>query len=384
MIFSIIQKWKAKVNVFKMFFFENIFHFFPLQNKILFGNFFGKGLGDDPKYILNAIQKRTSHPKLMWIVNSKKNDLPNGVFPVKYGTIRYIYHLCTAKVWVFNIKSLWKNRKRSGQYYVQTWHSTLAIKKVERAVEQSLGKYAEISKQDSKLIDLMYTNNNFRKSIFERDFWYSGCVQKTDVPRCSILIKPPMGLKSIVCQKLHVPEEKSIALYAPTFRKTSDVSIFVWEYQKIITCLEKKFNKAFIMLVRLHPNITALASKVPYSECVIDANNFPDMQELLAVSDILLNDYSSTMFEFGYMRKPVFLFAPDVDEYLQNDRGLEFSFDELPFPLDKTIDKVCERIRQFNQSEYQKKCDTFYKKIGMVDSGCGAEIIADTIMKNIN
>ena len=86
------------------YFFENIFKFFPLQNKIVFDNFIGRGYGDDPKYIASYLLKSNSHIRCYWVIKSFNTKLPERIVPIKYKSIRYLYHMCTAKVWIDNVK----------------------------------------------------------------------------------------------------------------------------------------------------------------------------------------------------------------------------------------------------------------------------------------
>ena len=83
------------------------------------------------------------------------------------------------------------------------------------------------------------------------------------------------------------------------------------------------------------------------------------------------------------MRKPVFLYAPDVDEYLQNDRGMEFDVEQLPFTMSRTIESLQKTINDFNYSSYCQLCDLFYERIGMEDHGHGPENLACIIMEKV-
>lgn len=125
-----------------------------LQNKVVFSNFFGRGLGDDVKYILLDLLKRENRPILCWVVSDKTIELPDGVIPIRYRSLSYVFHLCTAKVWVFNIRNLYKTKKRNGQYYIQTWHGgMLGLKRAEQVVAASLSEdYVTAAMIDSKIV----------------------------------------------------------------------------------------------------------------------------------------------------------------------------------------------------------------------------------------
>ena len=88
-----------------------------------------------------------------------------------------------------------------------------------------------------------------------------------------------------------------------------------------------------------------------FPDCV-DASFYPDVQELLFSSDILLTDYSSTMFDFMYSQKPCFLYTPDRKEY---DRGYYWNIDELPFPAFCNNEEINSTVTNFSDDIYQEK-----------------------------
>ena len=362
---------------------EIIFRNFPLQNKVIFDNFGGRGMGDDPKYIAIELLRRHSKLGLYWIVSDKKIKVAPGITPIVLKSFFYYYHMMTAKVLVDNIKHSHHLQKRKGQYYIQTWHATVPLKKVEQEVF-NLGQYYIINAVRHSIdTDLMYTNNDFHKYRFEHSFWYHGPVIKCDVPRLSILLNTPSGLRQQVCDNLAINGDKRIVLYAPTFRGNDNVGPVVWDYHKIIKELNKKFDSEFVMLLRLHPNLISETSRLNFDDTVLNATYYPDMQELLAVSDVLITDYSSTMFDFGVTGRPVFLYCEDLIEYCSGDRALEFSMDELPFGIAKNEDEFVDCINKFSANDYSSRLTAFYDKIGLEDSGKGPKVIADIIEKRI-
>ena len=109
----------------------------------------------------------------------------------------------------------------------------------------------------------------------------------------------------------------------------------------------------------------------------------PDMQELIVASDILITDFSSCMFDMGIAGKECILYAPDLEEYLERERGMYFTIEELPFPLSKNMDDLCKKLKEFNQKEYLKKLNVFMKKIGSFEDGHASERICEFIYQSI-
>ena len=299
-----------------------------IKNKIVVDNFGGKGYGDNPKYIVESLLKKKINLDIVWLVNDMSTVVPNGVRKVKYNTPSSIYELATAHVWIDNIKNSIKPHKRKGQYYIQTWHGGIGLKAVDRQVEDKLSpKYVSKSKQDAEQTDLMLSDSSWTTDIFKNWFWYDGPIKKTGFPRNDILVKPLKSLKEKVYSFFKIDSKKKIILYAPTFRDNSNISAYQTNFKKIIEAANKKFNKNYVVLIRLHPNTwDELKHRniklYDFSDEIIKASNYPDMQELLAVSDILITDYSSCMFDGMIGKKKVFLFVNDLIEYRLKKEGL--------------------------------------------------------------
>ena len=262
----------------------------PLQRKVVFDNFGGRGMGDDPKYIALYLKKHYPKARLIWLAANPQEDFPEGIEPVRIYSRKARYHLYTAKVWVDNFKSLPKPEKRTGQFYIQTWHGgILGLKQAEAQVEEQLAPaYVAAAKRDAQMTDLMYSDNDFVRNIFQTSFWYNGPVLKKNLPRLALLLHPTEGLRAEIQKKLHIPPEKNMLLYAPTFRQNNEASLYFWNYEKVLEAMARRFGQSYVLLLRLHPNVAKLAEGLRYSDHVIPASGYPDMQELITAADALI------------------------------------------------------------------------------------------------
>jgi len=105
-----------------------------------------------------------------------------------------------------------------------------------------------------------------------------------------------------------IEKEKKLLLYAPTFRQTLDTKENEHDIGRCLQALSERFGTTFVCLFRQHPNVDMTRDDV-LAEDIIFAGDYPDMQELMAASDVLITDYSGCMFEFMLTGKPVFLFV---------------------------------------------------------------------------
>ncbi len=356
---------------------------FPInKKKIVVSSYFGKGYGDNPKYIVDELLAHASSYKIIWLVKDKQemNHLPDSVKACKINTWRSIYHMSTAKVWIDNCRRPY-GFKRKSQFYLQTWHG-FALKRIEGDVCDKLSPgYIRLAQKDSAAIDLIVSDSRFMSGIYQSSFWYSGDVVEWGSPRNDIIINgvDNRDLKQKVYARLHMEGSPKTILYAPTFRSNHSLEPYSLDYDRVVEACEKKFGGNFKVLLRLHPNISQMSHQLKVNpELVIDASGYDDMQELLAVADIVITDYSSLMFDFALSDKPVFQFATDIDDY-KGDRNFYFQLDELPFSIAQSNEELVRNIGAFRADKYKQSVQTFFDSVGMVRDGDSAKKCAELI-----
>ena len=134
----------------------------------------------------------------------------------------------------------------------------------------------------------------------------------------------------------------------------------------------------------MHPNIANVEGGMDYhGETVINSTFYPDMQELIAASSILIGDYSSVNYDFCLRKLPVFRYAADIEEY-KNDRDFYFAFDEYPYPYASNNDELEELINSFDFDSYLEELDRFFERLGAVRDGNAAKAAADLICDYIS
>ena len=101
-----------------------------------------------------------------------------------------------------------------------------------------------------------------------------------------------------------------------------------------------------VILVRRHPFIRQAAPSDPdLAGFAIDVSDHPDINELLLVSDLLVTDYSSVIYEFSLLGRPMVFFAPDLDAY-EGERGFYFDYRTgVPGPVFETTEDVARYLR---------------------------------------
>lgn len=276
--------------------------------------------------------------------------------------------------------------KREGQKYMMLWHGGVALKKIEKDAEDKLSyKYLQTAKYDSKACDLMISGCDFQTKLLKEKFWYDGEILEKGIPRNDIFFKTELHaeMKSRICSKYNIPEGDLIVLYAPTFRKNRSIDPYRIDWNNVIPALKEKFNnKETTVLLRLHPNLIGSVDVSPLlnNPSVIDVTLYHDMQELLCISDVLITDYSSSMFDFTMQRRPCLLYAVDIEKY---DRGYYFDFRDLPYPVATDEASLIENIRKFDKEKYDSDLKYFFdERVGLFEDGNASKALSEWMLKN--
>lgn len=360
------------------------FRIFPIdKRRVVLCNVWG--FGDNAKYVTEELARRNKNIKLVFVTNHPGNAYaPSNVLVVRNNSIRAIYYLATARVWLDNNRKESYISKRKGQYYIQTWHGGIALKKIERDYEETLGKsYVKNAKRDSAMTDLYISNSNFCTKLYRNSFWYKGEIKEYGSPRNDILLNPDTAVKRKICKKLNIPNDYKIAIYAPTYREGGDTLAYEMDFNRVINKLTEKFGGKWVMAVRLHPLVSSLSDFISYNNKILNATIYRDVYELMAAGDVLITDYSNLMFEFSFMRKPVFLYAKDINEY-DKDRGFYFDYQSLPYDKAYHMTELLENIHSFDEEEYKKQIEAFLNQLELYEQGNASALVADHILKVVN
>lgn len=336
--------------------------------------------GCNPKYITQYILNHNEDNYEIWWVFKKGIDtsgVDNRVKIVLYNSLKYFIVINTAKIVISNCRTnpylaFWKKRK--SQIYVMTWHSSMGIKKIEKDAEFQLEKSAvRTCKIDSKKCDLILSGCKFRTEVIRRSFWYSGEILEKGTPRNDILFTNPMHIKNKFCREYGIDIKDKLLLYAPTFRKNLKSDYYDIDWQKLLPLIEKKWENSFTILFRLHPSYAAKIERTNVKDKkikIIDVTTYLDMQELLLISDVLITDYSSSMFDFMLMKKPCFLYMKDYKSY---DRGFYFKIEDLPFPVSFNNEQLGDLVRDFDNEIFIEKLLRFDREVlGSYEKGDAA------------
>lgn len=339
----------------------------------------------NPKALTEYLLENNPEFEIVWVF--KKGVDTSGVDKrikcVTYRSSEYLQAINTAEFLITNCRThpydiCWK--KRPGQKYLMLWHGGMALKKIEKDAEEKLGyQYPKKAKADSKACDLMISGCGFHTRLAKEKFWYEGEVLENGLPRSDIFFDTSAHetIKKAIHKAFDIDSSHKIVLYAPTFRKPATIEPYRIDWKEVVPQLRKTLKaEAVTVLLRLHPNLIGRfdTSSLINSPDVKDATAYHDMQELLCASDMLITDYSSSMFDMTLLGRPCMLYATDAEQY---DRGYYFELEQLPYPLARNQEELIRNLEEFDLDKHRSDCMDFDREyIKSVERGKGSEGIA--------
>ena len=359
-----------------------IFFVFPIKNnRIFFSAYSGRQYSCNPKYISDWIEQNYKDEfEIIWAFNEPDafSYLKNrNIKCVKFKSIKYLYNLLTSKIVIDNVESWSILPKRTGQYVINTWHGGGAYKGVglkRKDTSETLDK--NMLRKNERISIYLSSSKVFSQMTLRESFQYNGKIMECGMPRNDLLIKNDENKKNIIKEKLGINKKTGIVIYAPTFRHDLKYK-YMLDYEKTLNALKNRFGKEWIMLIRTH---YYLQSEKIESSRVKNVSDYPDMQELLLISDVLITDYSSSIWDFSLMVKPCFLFMPDYNEYI-DEREFYTPIQDWPYPASFSMEDLEDKIIKYDHEIAKKRILNHHIKLGICESGMASEIVGKEIVK---
>ncbi len=322
--------------------------FIPVDDKlVLLSSYGGDQYSDSPKVLFEAIKSdsRFSGFYYVWAFGDPAKFDVVGAEKVKIDTLSYFKTALKAKIWITNVNiERGLHFKKNCQIYMNTWHGT-GPKASGNAVK-GRNDY-DFSYVDIICVDGQHTRNQMINdyNAREENLLFSGR------PREDELFTFDETTTDRVRCALSIPEDKKVLLYMPTWREHGNLELSkdLWE---------KNLSDGFVMLVRAHHFMKSGAG-ITNNSFWVDVSNYPDVNELYWISDVLISDYSSAFFDYGLLAKPMVCFAYDYDEF-EKETGLIMDLkNEFPSGIKYTEEEVIRFIQSMDFAEEGRKTKAY-------------------------
>lgn len=358
---------------------------------------------DNPRVISVKLHEIAPEIPIYWGVSEKSREvLPDYVKKVQYYSLRYWLLAISSRVTVdtgMGPRSAMSRKKgfktlglklytdkRKKQLNIATWHGT-PLKKI------------------LKDFSYRWKDGNRDETTFHccADYVLAGCrftrdklVSSTDntvpvkmygTPRNDIFFDKSVDVLKIK-EKLCLPLDKKIVLFAPTWRFSADRSgisqLETLDIPGLLEKLNEKFGGEYCFVFRAHSRVLLEVRKKKilekYKGLIYDGTLKDDMAEYLLCTDILITDYSSSFYDFALTGRPCFLYAPDLEQYTV-DQGFYVDYNGLPFPKAFTSRQLLDCVSGFDGKAYKIDLDAFVDGLGSIEDGKAAERVVNDIVQ---
>ena len=322
------------------------------DNIILINSFGGKKYDDSPRVIFEYMktQEKYKRYKIYWAFHNPDEFEVEGAEKIKTDTLKYFITALKAKYWITNSaieRGLkFKNKKT---ICINTWHGT-PIKHIGKDENNCLIKF-KASKSN-----IVFAQSDYDIKIYSRIF---------DLPREKFaLVGLPRNDELFnvsddeiieIRNKLNIPQNKKVILYAPTFREYNrDKNGCILMPPIDLGKWKEKLSKEYVVLFRAHYEINKVLG-IEDNGFIYNVSDYSNLNELMKISDILISDYSSIIFDYSILERPIYSYAYDYDEYLEK-RGMYIDIKkELPNGICITEDELLDDILKCDFEEQRIK-----------------------------
>jgi CDP-glycerol glycerophosphotransferase (TagB/SpsB family) len=347
---KIFEKIVAKLLVKIVWFFTFLL---PVNDrKVTFISCYSNKLKGDFKLVSKELEKRGDYKQVFLLRRFRGSLKEKFIYLLNY--IPQTYHLNTSKVVIIDSNNfpISNCRKKSKTTVIQLWHACGAIKKFGYDVSR---------KYEIRNYDYIFAAGKECKSIFSRAFnMEEDKILTTGVAQTDFLFdKVKLNrLRNGILKDFPQIKGKKVVLYAPTFRGDGAVNT---EYVDIdLEKIQKKLGEEYVIMYKLHPSL--IGTSLCNNEKVINVNS-RDLYRVFSVTDILITDYSSIVFDFSILEKPMVFYTPDLEEY-KKERGFYYDYEGfVPGPVCMNEEAVIEAIKNnnFNMDKVRKLREEFFE-----------------------
>jgi CDP-glycerol glycerophosphotransferase len=310
-------------------------------------NSFGGRYSDNPRAIYEALAARGPGIEHVWLADAAhEHGFPTGTTTVPIGGEQCVRELESADVVVSNTHLELDWHKAPGAVYLQTWHGT-PLKRIHFDVFWAPPGRLDYLTQDVRRWDYLLSPNRASTAALRGAFGFTGEVLETGYPRNDVLSAAHRDeIRARVRRDLKIPDGVTAVLYTPTWRddvlgddgKPDRSRDFMLHLDPVE--FNRRLGADHVLLLRLHYMLTGWLGPVDLPG-VRDVSFHPDVSDLYLAADVMITDYSSTMFDFAVTGKPLLLYTYDLAHYRDTLRGFYFDLaEEPPGPLLETDDAV--------------------------------------------
>ncbi|MEU5346989.1 bifunctional glycosyltransferase family 2 protein/CDP-glycerol:glycerophosphate glycerophosphotransferase [Streptomyces sp. NPDC020766] len=355
------------------------------ENLAVYAAYWGRGYACNPAAVHRKARELAPHIRSVFLVREQDAaNMPEDVESVVIGSRRYWEVMARAKYMFNNVNFETAVVKRPGSVHVQTHHGTplkrMGVDQVEyRAVAAATGSFGRLMERADRW-DYSLSSNAHSTEVWSGAYPSAFTHLEYGYPRNDRFYTADPAEVTGIRERLGIPEDRVALLYAPTYRDyPRDVSA---QFDLARFCAE--LGQEFVVLLRAHYFLEGDADlqQAVSSGKLIDVTASRDTEDICLASDALITDYSSIMFDYANLDRPIVTYADDWDVY-RDTRGVYFDLlAEPPGHVARTQDEL---IRVFTTGEWADERsaglrDRFRERFCRFDDGRAAERVVRRVL----
>lgn len=367
---------------------------------LIFESNLGRNYSGNPRAIYEEMLRRgwDKEMQICWLFTEpEKQSVPGSVTLLQRESLPALMKMQRASIWVTDTRQPTYIVKNPSTYYMMTWHGT-PLKKLAldlydyiEAVKQGgvcaaegqdkqQTEYADLKKdldkqrkqwlQDSGQWDCLLAQNETAAELFRGCFWYQGEILCKGYPRNDKLVQDAKAGSNAGAVK-NEAERKRTVLYAPTWREYESNGLCdsrfepPIDFDRLYEILKAENTE---LIIKYHYYVKEKPDFTKYGGVIRDSEK--DIAQLYPLCDMMITDYSSTMFDYAVLKRPMVFFAYDVERY-ETENGFYFDYEKLvPGPVVRTQEELFNVLKcDFDFAAYAEKQEAFYERFAAADNG---------------
>jgi CDP-glycerol glycerophosphotransferase len=354
--------------------------------RFVYNAFYGR-YSDSPRAIYERLLERGGDHEHIWLAAADhQHGFSAQTSTVAFGSAEGVAALESADVIVSNTFNDVEWTKAPGAVYLQTWHGT-PLKRIHHDIfaVSTPGDLLERLDRDVVRWDYLVSPNRASTERLRNAFRFPGDVLETGYPRNDLLLAPDREQRRAdVRAQLGLADHTTAVLYTPTWR---DDDYFAEDQADITLALDgehfaARMGEDWCLLPRLHYYMSGRMAPLQ-GPGVRDVSFYPDIRDLYLAADVMVTDYSSTMFDFAITGKPMIFYAYDLPRYRDSLRGLYFDFvPDAPGPVLETAPAVLDALADLDgvRAEYAARYTAFQRLYCYLEDGHATDRVIDAVL----
>ncbi len=369
---------------------------------VMYESFAGNGVLCNPEALFREVLRSPDLAEYLhiWVLDSVRHHRlvreefaghPRVRF-VRRRSLAYFRALATSEYLINNATFPAEFSKRPGQVYLNTWHGT-PLKRMGYDMPDGALDSANTLRNFVAADFLLSQNPFMTEQMYEKAYKlrgaFRGVVIQSGYPRMDRQVlteRDSRDLESRFRAAGVVTDGRPVILYAPTWKGTdfSSPADDAMELFDAVRVLQGEVGSDYAVLLKTHQAAHRFAAHRPEFRKILVPNDMPT-NVVLGITDILITDYSSIMFDFLARERPIVFYTPDAADYSEN-RGLYFSLGELPGPICHSPAEVGSIIRSLSAEEdllqpYRARAASWKERFTPDDDGAAAGRIVDIVFR---